>query len=371
MIIGTPREQKKHEDRVGLRPQDVARLKQNNHDIFIQSGAGMGVGFTDQHYIEAGACIKETAHEIYANAELIVKVKELQSEELNLLTPDQTLFCFLQLLTTPQKAKTLIEKNITALAYETLTDSHGHLPLLAPMSEISGQIAIQVGGHYLAKNNGGPGLLLSGGSRGPGANVLILGPGTAGRASAKLASAMGANVTLLGRNKERLKDFATSLPTPIRTDIAESSIIATHIAQADLVIGAVNIPGAPTPQLITEDMIASMRPGSVFIDISIDGGGVSTTSKPTSHHAPVYHVHGVTHYCVPNMPGAYPLSSTHALCDAAFVYIEEIAQKGIKQALTDNQSLRSAAHVYRGSMTHSSIAKALNMPFCALDELLI
>ncbi|MFZ4762513.1 MAG: alanine dehydrogenase [Alphaproteobacteria bacterium] len=361
MRIGVPKEIKVNENRVGLVPASVRELVENGHHVQIQSSAGLGIGFTDEDYEIAGAVVVPTADDIFANNELIIKVKEPQPVEAKKLTEKHTLFTYLHLAPDPQLAKLLMESGCTAIAYETVTNARGGLPLLSPMSEVAGRMSIQVGAHCLEKHQGGSGILLGGVPGVPSAKVVILGGGVAGTNAARMAMGMEANVVVIDKSLPRLYELDMQFGSRLHTVYATRDAIERHVVEADLVVGAVLVPGASAPRLVTHDMVLGMQRGSVLVDISIDQGGCFETSRPTSHDKPTYEVDGVLHYCVTNMPGAVPRTSTFALNNATLPFILALANYGALPALTMDGHLRQGLNVHRGKITHPAVAEALGV----------
>jgi len=369
MIIGIPKEVKDHEYRVGLTPSAVAVLVQEGHRVMVQSGSGDRIGFTDRLYESVGAQIVKTAEEVY-EAEMIVKVKEPVETEYPLLKENQILYCFLHLAPNPQLTQALIDSKCIAIAYETVTDSHGHLPLLLPMSEIAGRISIQVGADAIQMVNGGKGVLLGGAPGVHPAKVVIIGGGVAGTEAARMAMGLGADVTVLDRNLKRLKQLDLQFSPMLKTLFSNSYSIAESMAKADLVIGSVLIPGKSAPRLITREMIRSMEPGSVFVDISIDQGGCAETSKPTTHSDPIYKEEGVVHYCVTNMPGACSKTASQALTNATMFYAIELANKGYTQAFHEDPDLLNGLNVCKGHITNEAVASDLGYEYVEPEKVL-
>lgn len=369
MIVGIPKEVKVHEYRVGATPEMVRLLVEHGHRVLVQSQAGEAIGFSDKDFQVAGAKIASNAAEVY-QSELIVKVKEPQHSEFSLMHEGQILFCFLHLAPDPDQTRHLLERKIIGVACETVTDENGHLPLLIPMSEIAGRIAIQVGATLLQLNNGGKGLLLGGVPGVPPANVAIIGGGIVGTQAARMAMGLGANVVIVDKDLGRLRNLEEQYGPLLRTRYSTPSAIEEVLTQADLVVGAVLVPGKTAPKLITHNMIKKMAPKSVFIDVAIDQGGCSETSRPTTHADPTYLVDEVIHYCVTNMPGACARTATLALTNATMKYIVEIADKGYLQALKDNAALRSGLNVYLGQITNSQVAIDLGYNYVPPEALL-
>ena len=363
MIIGVPTEIKVHEYRVGLVPSSVKELVKRGHDVLIQSGAGIGINVIDKEYEQVGAKIVATADEIFSKSELIVKVKEPQVEECKKLLPNQTIFTYLHLAPEPEITSSLVESKATAIAYETVTCEKGRLPLLAPMSEVAGRLSVQVGAHFLEKANGGRGVLLGGVPGVPGANVVIIGGGVVGTNALKIAIGMGADVTVLDKSINRLTELDELYGWKIKTQFATTETIERNLAKADLVIGAVLIPGASAPKIITRDHLKQMKQGSVIVDVAIDQGGCIETSKPTTYSTPVFTEEGVVHYCVANMPGGVPRTSAFALNNATLPYIIDLADKGYKKACKDNEHLLNGVNVWNGHIAYEAVAKTFpNLP---------
>lgn len=371
MIIGVPKEIKNNEFRVGLTPSLVSTLTKQGHRVLVQKNAGVQIGFSDQSYEEAGAQLLESAKEIFAEAELIVKVKEPQAQECVMLQEDQTLFTYLHLAPDPKQTEALIQSGAICIAYETVTSSGGGLPLLAPMSEVAGRMSIQAGAAHLEKSKGGAGLLLGGIPGVSPANVVILGAGVVGRNAMQIALGMGAQVSVMDRDLDRLRQIDTVYGNRVRTLFSDQESIKNAVQKADLVIGAVLLPGDSAPKLVSEAMVKSMRPGSVLVDVAIDQGGCFETSRPTTHAEPTYLHEGVIHYCVANMPGAVARTSTIGLTNATFPLIEEIAQHGAIKAMQLNPHLKNGLSVCRGNLTSAPVAKAQKRPFVSADDALL
>lgn len=369
MIIGVPKEIKNHEYRVGVTPAMVRALTEAGHQVFVETQAGTQIGFTDQMFINAGAKIVQTPADVY-KSEMIIKVKEPQESEFPLLKEGQILFCYLHLAPDPVQTKHLVESKVVAIAYETVTDSMGRLPLLVPMSEIAGRIAIQVGATTLQMNNGGKGLLLGGVPGVAPARVVVIGGGVVGTEAARMALGFGANVAILDKDLNRLRALDALYGPNLKTLYSTSLSIEEAVTRADLVVGAVLIPGKTAPKLITRKMIQQMAPGSVIVDVAIDQGGCTETSRPTTHGNPTYTVDGVVHYCVTNMPGACARTSTQALTNATMDYALTIANKGYKQALLENAGLRNGLNVCYGKVTNESVASDLGYEYIAPEKVL-
>jgi alanine dehydrogenase len=362
MRIGVPKEIKTLEHRVGLTPDSVLELTRLGHKVRVETRAGEGIDFTDEQYVAAGAAIVPTAEEAF-DAELIIKVKEPQPQECKYLKSGQTLFTYLHLAADRRQAEGLVESGAWAIAYETVTADNGGLPLLRPMSEVAGRMSVQVGARCLEKASGGRGTLL-GGVPGVGAGeVVIIGGGVAGFNAAQMAVGLHAHVTIFDRSINRLEELDALFKNRVQTVYSTSGAIADAITQADLVIGAVLIPGAAAPKLITREMLGTMKKGSVLVDIAIDQGGCFETSRPTTHDDPSYIVDDVVHYCVANMPGAVPRTSTFALSNRTLPYVIELATHGTKGALNRNRHLLNGLNVADGAITHEAVARDLGMPF--------
>lgn len=367
MIIGCPTEIKPQEFRVGMTPDAVVEVVSHGHTALIQSGAGMGAGFDDQAYIDAGATILGSAAEVFEKAEMIVKVKEPQAVERAMLREGQLLFTYLHLAPDPDQTNDLIASGCTAIAYETVTDARGGLPLLAPMSEVAGRLAPQVGSWTLQKANGGRGVLLGGVPGVAPANVVVIGGGVVGTHAARVAAGMGANVTVLDRSLDRLRYLDDVFGREFNSVYSSAAATAEFSRQADMVIGAVLIPGAAAPKLLSRAQLSEMKPGAVLVDVAIDQGGCFETSKATTHQDPIYEVDGVMHYCVANMPGAVARTSTLALGNATLPFIVALANKGWKQACKDNQHLANGLNVHAGKLTYAAVGEALGMESITVD----
>lgn len=351
-----PTEVKAAENRVALTPGAVRQLVHHGHDVLVQSGAGSGAGLSDEAYRAAGAAVVEAAEEIWGEAALVVKVKEPQAAELPLIRPGQALFTYLHLAPAPALAAALQERGCIAIGYETVTDANGGLPLLAPMSEVAGRMAIQAGATALERPRGGAGILLGGVPGTPPARVAVLGGGTVGTNAARMAAGIEAHVTVLDTELDRLRRLDMQFGRLINTVYANIDTVEQHVLDADLVIGAALVPGAQAPKLLTAAMVAAMRPGSVIVDVSIDQGGCAETSRPTTHLEPTFVVDEVVHYCVSNMPGAVSRTSTFALTNATTPFVLQLADCGIRDALRRDEHLRAGLNVYRGRLTHPGLA---------------
>ncbi|OGT38501.1 MAG: alanine dehydrogenase [Gammaproteobacteria bacterium RIFCSPHIGHO2_12_FULL_38_14] len=363
MLIGVPKETKNFEYRVGLVPSSVRELIAHGHEVIIERNAGEKIGFDDQSYQQVGAKILSTLEEIYEKAEMIVKVKEPQPDECKRLKPDQILFAYLHLAPDPKQTELLRASNCIAIAYETVTSSDGGLPLLAPMSEVAGRMAVQAGATCLEIRNGGRGILLGGVPGVLPAKVVVIGGGVVGTNAVRVAIGMGAHVVVIDKALPRLYLLDLQFGSKISTIFSTTDAIEEHVLHADLVIGAVLIPGASAPRLVTKKMLSQMRPGSVMVDVSIDQGGCFETSKPTTHQEPTYIVEDVVHYCVTNMPGAVPRTSTVALNNATLPFVLMLADKGYKKAMQDNIHLRNGLNVCHGKITCKAVADALKLSY--------
>jgi alanine dehydrogenase len=365
MRIGVPKEIKVHEYRVGLIPAAVGELVARGHQAIVETGAGAGVGFSDDDYRQAGAEIAPGPKAVFDAADLIVKVKEPQPQECAMLRPGQTLFTYLHLAADPDQAKALMASGAVAIAYETVTDSRGGLPLLKPMSEVAGRMSVQVGARCLEREQGGRGVLLGGVPGVPPGRVVILGGGVAGVHAAEMAAGLRADVTIYDISTARLAELDQQFGGRVKTAFSTKTAIAAAVQGADLVIGAVLIPGAAAPKLVTRAMLKTMKPGSVLVDIAIDQGGCFETSHPTTHDKPTFVVDGVVHYCVANMPGGVARTSTHALTNATFPFVQAIADKGAAAAMAADPHLARGLNVSDGKIRHAAVAEALGLPFAA------
>jgi len=370
MRIGVPKEIKDQENRVGLTPSSVHELTARNHEVYVEQHAGDSSGFCEESYRLAGATILPSAEEVFEVADLIVKVKEPQPEECKRLKEDQILFTFLHLAPDPIQAELLIRSGCTAIAYETVTDEQKSLPLLTPMSEIAGRFSIQAGAHCLEKSQGGRGMLLGGVPGVAPASVVILGGGVAGTEALRVALGMGASVTVLDKSLKRLRELETQFSGRMITSYASRDNVEQWVVMADLVVGAVLIPGATAPKVVTRAMIQKMNKGSVIVDVSIDQGGCFETSRPTTHSSPTFIDEGVVHYCVGNMTGAVPLTATLALNNATLPYVCLLADKGYRQACKENPFLRKGMNVCNGRITHPAVAEALKIPYTSAESML-
>ncbi|KXI28942.1 alanine dehydrogenase [Paraglaciecola hydrolytica] len=359
MLIGVPKEIKNHEYRVGLTPAGVKEFVTFSHEVWVQTDAGNAIGFTDEQYIAAGAKIVVDAASIFASADMIIKVKEPQAQECKMLRKGQTLYTYLHLAPDPKQTELLVASGATCIAYETVTDNKNGLPLLAPMSEVAGRMAVQAGAHYLEKAHGGSGTLLGGVPGVAPGKVLIIGGGVVGTNAAKMALGLGADVTILDRSLPRLRELDDIFDGRLKTVFSTVDAIEHYASKADLVIGAVLIPGAAAPKLLTREHIKNMKEGSVVVDVAIDQGGCFETSRATTHQDPVYTVDGVVHYCVANMPGGVARTSTMALNNATLPFGLALANKGPKQAMLDNPHLLNGLNVYKGKITYKAVTDAL------------
>jgi len=370
MRIGVPKEIKIHESRVGLTPAAVRELVAHGHHVMVQKNAGMQIDLSDDKYRSAGAEIVDAPQEIYAKADLIVKVKEPQASELPLLREGQVLFTYLHLAPDPVQTKALMDSGCIAIAYETVTDSFGGLPLLAPMSEVAGRMAIQAGAHALELDQGGRGMLLGGVSGVPAARVVVIGGGVVGTNAARIAMGVEAHVTVLDKSIHRLQQLDFQYGSRINTVFSTVDAVEEHVSSADLVIGAVLVPGGAAPKLVTREMVSRMNRGAVLVDVAIDQGGCFETSKPTTLANPIFTVDGVVHYCVSNMPGAVARTSTFALNNATLPFVLALANKGYRKALTDDPHLRNGLNVYQGRLTYEAVARDLGLSYTAAVDVL-
>ncbi len=363
MRVGVPKEIKNHEYRVGLTPPSVAELVAAGHEVIVETKAGTGIDFEDQDYIDAGARIVATAAEVFDQAEMIVKVKEPQAVEVAMLRPHHVLFTYLHLAADKPQAEGLMKSGATCIAYETVTSPRGGVPLLKPMSEVAGRMAVQVGAHYLEKQQGGRGILLGGVPGVAPAKVAILGGGVSGVNAAQMAVGLRADVTIYDINNDRLAELDMFFSSQIKTAYASKAAIAAAVKNAHLVIGAVLVPGAAAPKLVTRDMLKTMKRGSVMVDIAIDQGGCFETSHATTHQDPVFEVEGVIHYCVANMPGAVARTSTFALNNATLPFAVKLANMGAEAAMKADPHLANGLNVSGGNIRHAAVAEALDLPF--------
>jgi alanine dehydrogenase len=363
MRVGVPKEIKVHEYRVGLTPASVAELTAAGHQVIVETKAGNGIDFSDQDYINVGATIGADAADVFAKADMIVKVKEPQAQEIALLEPRHLLFTYLHLAPDPEQTKGLMASGATCIAYETVTSDSGALPLLKPMSEVAGRMSIQVASHYLEKEQGGRGELLGGVPGVAPCKVAILGGGVSGINAAQMATGQRADVTIYDISNERLAELDMHFGSQIKTAYASKAAIAEAVARSQVVIGAVLVPGAAAPKLVTREMLKTMMRGSVLVDIAIDQGGCFETSRPTTHSDPVYEIDGIIHYCVANMPGAVARTSAFALNNATLPFVLKLANKGAEAAMAADPHLAAGLNVSGGKIRHQAVAEALGLPF--------
>ncbi|MBL8188294.1 MAG: alanine dehydrogenase [Acidobacteria bacterium] len=370
MIIGLPKEIKDNESRVGLTPAGVKTLSDFGHTVLVETSAGIGSGISDDEFRAAGGQIVETADEVWQRGEMVVKVKEPVGPEYQRMREGQLLFTYLHLAPDPKLTQAMLDSKITGVAYETITNDDGHLPLLTPMSEVAGRMAVQVGAHYLQKPEGGRGVLMGGVPGVLPAKTVIIGGGVVGINSIKMAVGLGANVTVLDKNLERLRYLDDIFGAQIKTLMSNDYNVQESIANADLVIGAVLIPGAAAPHLVKKAMLKTMHKGAVIVDVAVDQGGCIETTHPTTHSNPTYYVDDVLHYCVANMPGAVPRTSTFALTNATLPFAVKLANKGFKDAIAKDKHLKAGVNTYAGHITYEAVAESQNLPYKSLDELL-
>ena len=370
MLIGVPKEIKNHEYRVGLTPPSVREFIHHGHQVLVETNAGAGIGLDDKAYEAAGAKIAKKAADVFAKADMIVKVKEPQANECKMLRKGQILYTYLHLAPDPKQTEGLLKSGCTAIAYETVTNDRGGLPLLAPMSEVAGRMSVQVGAHYLEKAQGGSGMLLGGVPGVRAANVVVIGGGISGTHAVRMALGMEAIVTVIDKNLDRLRELDELFGSSLNSIYSTVDAIEHYVTDADLVIGAVLVPGAAAPKLVTRKMIKSMRPGSVVVDIAIDQGGCFETSKATTHADPVYVVDGVTHYCVANMPGAVARTSTFALNNATLKFGLRIANRGLMRALAKDPHLLNGLNIHDGKVTYRAVAEALKLEYTPAQKAL-
>lgn len=371
MIIGVPKEIKNNENRVAITPAGVEAFVKNGHRVIIEKNAGAGSGIYDEDYIKSGAEIFDDKEKLFAEAEMILKVKEPLKEEYNLFHEKQILFTYLHLAPEPELTKSLLKNKIIGIAYETVQLDNGSLPLLKPMSEVAGRMSIQIGAQFLEKTYGGKGVLLGGVPGVPPAEVVIIGGGTVGTNAAKMAVGMGARVTIIDINANRLEYIDDIFGSKVTTLMSNSYNIAEAVSKADLLIGAVLIPGAKAPHLVTEEMVKNMKQGSVIVDVAIDqGGSIETIDRTTTHDNPTFEKHGVIHYAVPNIPGAVPRTSTFALTNVTLPYALELANKGYEKAIKENKSLQRGVNVFEGKLTYKAVAQALNLEYTPIENII-
>jgi len=370
MIIGLPKEIKDNEYRVGLTPAGVRALTDAKHHVVVEKSAGEGSGFEDELYERAGATILDSPDDVWLQGEMIVKVKEPIAPEYPRMREGQVLFTYLHLAPDKELTKQLLERKVTGVAYETITDKKGTLPLLTPMSEVAGRMAVQVGATYLEKMNGGRGILIGGVPGVPAARVVIIGGGVVGTNSAKIAVGMGAQVTIIDNNLDRLRELDDIFLSKVSTLASSAYMIHDAISQADLIIGAVLIPGAAAPKLVTRAMLKDVPKGAVIVDVAVDQGGCIETTHPTTHSNPTYYVEDVLHYCVANMPGAVPRTSTFALTNATLPYTLKLANKGFVDAINSDPGLKEGVNTYAGKLTYEAVAVAQGLDYTPLDDML-
>jgi alanine dehydrogenase len=370
VIIGLPKEIKDNEYRVGLTPAGVRALTDAGHQVVVEKDAGSGSGFEDDLYGRAGATILNSPDDIWAQGEMIVKVKEPIAPEYPRMREGQLLFTYLHLAPDPKQTEALLKNKVTGIAYETITDRRGTLPLLTPMSEVAGRMAIQVGATYLEKMNGGRGILLGGVPGVPAARVVIIGGGVVGTNSAKIAVGMGAHVTIIDNNLDRLRELDDIFLSKISTLASSAYMIHDAVSQADLIVGAVLVPGAAAPKLVTRSMLKDVPKGAVIVDVAVDQGGCIETTHPTTHSNPTFYVEDVLHYCVANMPGAVPRTSTFALTNATLPYALKLANKGFIEAISSDPGLKAGVNTYGGKLTYEAVALAQGLDYTHLDEML-
>ncbi|MDT7603519.1 MAG: alanine dehydrogenase [Acidobacteriota bacterium] len=370
MKVGLPKEIKDNEYRVGLTPAGVRAFKDAGHQVFVERDAGAGSGFETKLYETAGATILDTADEVWGEGEMIVKVKEPVAPEYPRMREGQLLFTYLHLAPDHELTKQLLERKVTGVAYETITDRKGTLPLLTPMSEVAGRMAIQVGAHYLEKMSGGRGVLLGGVPGVPAAKVVIIGGGVVGTNAAKMAVGLGAHVTIIDSNLDRLRELDDIFLSKISTLASSAYAIHGAIAEADLIVGAVLVPGAAAPKLVTKAMLKDVPNGAVVVDVAVDQGGCIETTHPTTHSNPTFYVEGVLHYCVANMPGAVPRTSTFALTNATLPYALKLANRGFMDAIARDAGLKEGVNTYAGKLTYEAVAQAQDLEYTPLDAVI-
>lgn len=370
MIIGVPKEIKDHETRVALVPGSVRFLREAGHEVLVQTRAGSGSSFADEEYLAAGAEIVASAEEVWQRAHLVTKVKEPQPQEYPFLREDLILFAYLHLAPLPDLTAALLQSGCAAIAYETMREADGSFPLLAPMSEVAGRLSVQIGAYYLEAPNGGRGVLLGGIPGVKPGRVVILGGGVVGTNAAKMALGLGADVTIIDKNINRLRELEDIFNGHVRTIASHPWAVAEETAGADLVIGAVLIPGASAPRVVRREVVSQMKKGAVIVDVAIDQGGCIETAHPTTHTDPIYFVDGVLHYCVSNMPAAVPNTSTHGLTNAQFPYLIELANKGFSRAVAESQTLATGVNTYRGKCTHEGVAESLGLSWQPVGEMI-
>jgi alanine dehydrogenase len=371
MIVGVPKEIKDNENRIALTPAGAALLMMSGHEVIVEQGAGEGSGFTDEEYIQEGVQMVSEASKVWAAADMIMKVKEPLESEFIHFRRNQMIFTYLHLAAAGDLTSALLEKSVTGIAYETIQLPGGGLPLLTPMSEVAGRMSVQIGAQYLEAFFGGRGILLGGVPGVPPAEVIILGGGIVGTNAAKIALGMGANVVIIERSAERMRYIDDVFEGRVSTLMSNPLNIGSAVQKADLLIGAVLIPGARAPKLVTEDMVKQMKKGAVIVDVAVDqGGSIETVNRVTTHSDPTYITHGVLHYSVANMPGAVPRTSTLALTNVTLPYAIELANKGLEKAVNENPPLKLGVNTFRGKVTHQAVAESLEMPYSSIDDLL-
>ena len=370
MLIGVPKEIKAQEFRVGMTPAGVRELAASGHQVLVQHSAGEGIGLTDALYAAAGATIVDSAEQVFAETDLVVKVKEPQAQECRWLRPGQTLFTYLHLAADLKQAELLMDSGATCIAYETITSQHGGLPLLAPMSLVAGRLSVQAGAHHMEVHQGGNGTLLGGVPGVAPAKVLVLGGGVVGSSALRVALGMGADVTVIDRSVSKLAELDEQYRGQLRTIYSTAESIEEHAREADLIIGAVLIPGASAPKLISADMLRLLKPGTVLVDVAIDQGGCFETSRPTTHADPTYVIDDVVHYCVANMPGAVARTATLALTNATLPYVVRLASKGSRETLLSDEHFSAGLNVFEGQLTHQAVAEALDTSWRRPSEVL-
>lgn len=370
MKIGLPKEIKDNEYRVGLTPAGVQALSDAGHTMFVQKSAGEGSGFPDEQYVNAGATMLETADDVWGEGDMIVKVKEPIAPEYPRMRENQLLFTYLHLAPEFELTKQMMERKVSGVAYETITDKQGRLPLLTPMSEVAGRMSVQVGATFLEKMNGGKGILLGGVPGVPAANVVIIGGGVVGTEAAKMAVGLGAKVTIIDRNLDRLRQLDDIFLSKVQTLASSRYAIEEAISHADLVVGAVLVVGAAAPKLVTRDMLKLVPKGAVLVDVAVDQGGCFETTHATTHSNPTYYEEGVLHYCVANMPGAVPRTSTFALTNATLPYALDLANKGFEQAIAGDEGLREGVNTFGGKLTYEAVATSQNLEYTPLDSMI-
>lgn len=366
MIVGVPKEVKDHEYRVSLTPDGAAALVKAGHGVWVEPSAGLGSGYSDEQYRQAGAILAASKEEVFAKADLILKVKEPLLAECALFRPEQILFTYLHLASMPELTKRLLETGITAIAYETTTAKDGSLPMLKPMSDIAGRLSVQIAAHYLQKQGGGRGVLLAGVPGVEPGKVVVLGAGIVGAAATRMAVGLGAQVTVINLDLDRLRILEEAYRGRIVTQAVSEAVVERAVCQADVVIGAVLIPGAKAPRLVSRATVARMKPGAVIVDVSVDQGGCCETTKPTTHSDPVYTVDGVVHYGVANMPGIVPWTSTQALTNATLPYVLRLASEGVARAVTSDPGLALGVNIKDGRVTCRAVAESHGLPFTPL-----